>query len=1189
MVAAYLLSAMLAAFPATGAMAPPPIISTAPDRSAQTLPLATPQFRRYGLEDGLPGSVVNAIEQDRSGYLWFGVMGGLARYDGVEFKVFRNDAGDVDSLGTNDITQLQAGENGKLWIGTGGDGLDEYDPASGHFIHHTHSDGDPASLSNNNVWALAQGPDGSLWVGTGAGLDRLKLGAKGFEHIANPLSSSPDHAFKDMRALLAEADGKLWIGTKHELWLRQPDGRISRVPVVTDARIQQQFAIWRIEGGGTDVRIGIRDGLLRVDADGVARQMPVSSMQPGYVFSSTRDRNGQLWMGTLKGLLLDDGHGELRSIHSQRWMLGGFPGRWVWRVLGDREGGLWFALRDGGIAYLAPGWNSFSRFTHIPDDPDSLRGNMVSSVAPAMDGKLWVGGDGTVEKLDPLSGHVEHVLDNLGNEVIGLLETPQGLWIIRRGVLYRYAAGELKKVSLSGVDKAPLCMTLGTDGRIYVAVGHIGVYAVQPDTLAASLLPMTPEANDDALMPSQLKVHDGVLWDVSPGGLLRWDAQRGQMRFVDGMPHKFVGAIAFDPAGFWATDSDKLMHYHMQGDRAVQDRLVGAQQGWPSLVAQDMQPDGHGGLWLFALTGLWRFDIAKGSFHQFGLQDGLANGEFNGNAASVDGLIYAPSQGGVVGFSPERISDRPAPPSNLAIVGASVRNRDGDFIALPPGDTIRLGWKDRELRVEARLFSYIEPKANHYRFFLQGFDKQWVDTGSRGDREFTNLGSGDYSLQVMATGANSSWVTLTEPLHVQVEAPPWARWWAWLGYALLLGLLVWSALLAWRRRLASRHRIQLAEQKRVMAEQASAAKTQFLATLSHEIRTPMTGVIGMAELLLATPLTPVQHEYTEAVQRSGDLLLKLLNDALDLARIESGRLELEPAAFEPRRLIDDVVRLERARAQGKGLALEWHVAEAVPRQLMGDAMRIKQILLNLVSNALKFTEHGGVTLRAEWEDEQLRVSVSDTGPGIPEASQTRLFQRFEQDDGPQRRAGSGLGLAICRELVGLMGGSIELASRLGQGSTFCVRLPLAVVEASPAMPGGREKEGDTRTLELLLVEDDSIVAAVIRGLLEQQGHRVTHALNGLNALAELAQQRYDAVLLDLDLPGVDGFQIARLIRQGEGGARRMPIIAVTARSGGDEEARAREAGMDNFLRKPLTGAQLARALASAAGAEAVVV
>jgi len=420
-----------------------------------------------------------------------------------------------------------------------------------------------------------------------------------------------------------------------------------------------------------------------------------------------------------------------------------------------------------------------------------------------------------------------------------------------------------------------------------------------------------------------------------------------------------------------------------------------------------------------------------------------------------------------------------------------------------------------------------------------------------------------------------------------VQAPPWARWWAWLAYLFIVLLIAGISLRAWRRRLAQRYHLQLVQQQHQLAEAASAAKTQFLATLSHEIRTPMTGVMGMAELLMTTSLSPLQHDYTQAMQRSGSMLLKLLNDALDLARIEAGRLELEPAPFDPRLLLEDVAQLEQGLAQIKGLSFELDVADDLPGRVIGDAVRIKQVLLNLANNALKFTEEGRVTLHAQRTLQGLLFSISDTGPGISEASQVRLFQRFEQAEGPHRRAGSGLGLAICRELVDMMNGSIELESRLGHGSTFRVRLPL--LEPVAVLPTLVVVDARQRTYRLLLVEDDSIIAAVIKGLLERQGHRVFHVANGLAALAELAHANFDALLLDLDLPGVDGFQIARLIRQRETVGPRIPIVAVTARSGSQDELRAHAAGMDGFLRKPLTGEELAAALAKvvAGAAESV--
>jgi len=240
------------------------------------------------------------------------------------------------------------------------------------------------------------------------------------------------------------------------------------------------------------------------------------------------------------------------------------------------------------------------------------------------------------------------------------------------------------------------------------------------------------------------------------------------------------------------------------------------------------------------------------------------------------------------------------------------------------------------------------------------------------------------------------------------------------------------------------------------------------------------------------------------------------------------------------------------------------------------------VLFNLVNNAVKFTECGGIHIRVSWAGGSLLLEVSDTGPGISETSRVRLFHRFEQEDSPQRSIGSGLGLAICNELVELMGGSMTLESALGKGSTFRVRLPLQVApEAAPAAP---EPARQARSLDVLLVEGDAVAAHAIRGMLEHQGHRVRHASHGLNALAELAVESCDLILLEVDLPGIDGLQVAQLIRHGEVAGRHVPIIATTTRDDEEEMVRGHQVGVDAFLRKPISGAQLAAALQTALAA-----
>ncbi len=1146
-------------------------------------PLPTPQFRRYDTTQGLPSGTIYAAAQDRHGLMWFGSLGGLVRFDGVSFKLFRHSIDAPDSLPANPTYALLIDRDNRVWTGGISTGLIVYDQKSGRFRHWTHDERQPSSLASDEVWSLAQSSDGSLWVATENGLDRMQADENGFEHVLKRVDGAPPDSFGQTRALRAGSDGRLWIAAESGLYVREPDGAMRRVPV------DPSFAgdvgkAWRIDGGPDEIRVSLTGGLLVIGADGVARPLAGPQLASQRVMSSTRDLQGRLWIGTANGVLLDHGDGQLQRIAGQPLLPGGLPGDKTWQTMLDQEGGLWITFEQSSLAYLPPGWNGFARFTHIPDDPASLTSIAASTIHAGRDGELWVGGqNGWVDKLDVATGRVQHVLRGMRGQVVSLAESSDGrLWIDSPPAIHVFDHGKLTPVDLDRAQVTrPVLLTAGDDRQMYVASWNEGVFVIDPDSLAVSPVAMVPTGNE-VLRPDQLTVHQGSLWYASEGGLMRQDDKDGKLHFVPGTPREEVLAFAFDASGFWLSTRSTLEHYQYVDGRALRDDSIRFNHQQFKSDVSDLQVDRNGQLWVFGNPGLWQLDRATRRFRSFGPSHGLLNANFDGGAttmAPTGNILFAANSVGVIAFQPEKLLEAEVAGAAPVLTRAYINvQREGETRVLAPdSNVLELGWRDRNLRVGVRLSSFINPDVNRYRFRLSGLDTGWVDVDNRGERDFASLPAGKYALDVQAAGAAGQWVKLATPISIQVQAPPWTRWWAWMIYVLLLAALFGWVFHNWRRRLAQRHRMQLMEQQRQMAEAASAAKTQFLATLSHEIRTPMTGVMGMAELLLGTPLNPLQHDYTRAMQRSGGMLLKLLNDALDLARIEAGKLELEPAPFDPAQLLADVEQLEQGLAHARGLRFELDVADDLPAQLFGDALRIKQVLLNLANNALKFTERGGVTLCARRTADGLLLSVRDTGPGIPEASQLRLFQRFEQDDGPQRRAGSGLGLAICRELVDMMGGSIELESRLGHGSTFHVRLPLAAPPPSAPPPSSESSPG--RRHRLLLVEDDSIVAAVIRGLLEQDGHAVVHVVNGLAAMAELTQANFDAVLLDLDLPGVDGFQIARLIRQREHAGEHLPIVAVTARSGSEDEAQARAAGMDGFLRKPLSGEQLAAMLA----------
>ena len=386
--------------------------------------------------------------------------------------------------------------------------------------------------------------------------------------------------------------------------------------------------------------------------------------------------------------------------------------------------------------------------------------------------------------------------------------------------------------------------------------------------------------------------------------------------------------------------------------------------------------------------------------------------------------------------------------------------------------------------------------------------------------------------------------------------------------------------------LARRAEQELA-QARDAAEAASRAKSAFLANASHEIRTPLSGVLGLARLANAPGLSPErQRQYLAQISESAEQLAAILTDILDVAKIEAGKLQLEAAPFDLQALLQSLQQGYASLATSQGLTFEAQIDPALPAWVQGDALRLRQIAANFLNNALKFTASGGVRLVALGRpDSRLRLEVHDTGPGIAAATQERLFEPFTQaDESTTRRyGGTGLGLSICRELALLMGGSVGLTSRPGQGSCFHAELPLQAVPA-PAQPLAPPAEGDARLrgARLLVVEDNEVNMIIAVAMLEQWGVQVTEASAGPQALAAVAElaaagQRFDAVLMDLQMPDMSGYETTLALRATPAGAE-LPVIALTAAALVSERERAAAIGMAHFVTKPINPQLLQAAL-----------
>ncbi len=1154
--------------------------------AAAVEPLSPPQLpmpRQISVYEGLPSNRINALAEDRQGYLWIATRDGLARYDGVGYRIWRVG----DGLNDNHVWIVFVDARDRVWVGTQNGGLAMLDARRRGFVHFDRST--HPQIGSNDVWSVAQTPDGAIWFGTAdGGLHRIDEDGsiRRFMPEAGNPRSLPSPAVTWLRV---DRRGRLWVGTYQGLARWTGDGfdrllqDVQPAPPVNALVLDRDGDLWI---GTTSSAWVYRDASGRIEAapwrDPVLGQ-PVLSML-------VQDRQGARWLDTRSGLALERG-GRIEDVplysNTSRGLV-----RPAWSTaLEDREGGLWLASSEAGLWHLPANWRNFTVLRRRLDDPASSGNAFVHSAAPAIDGGFWlVGTGGVLDWLDPHTAQVEHRASGVCGDMLPYAVREvrdRSVWIGCLGSVTRYEPGSGKLQRWhhgDAVDPASAGVVSQIveepDGSIWVASAD-ALQLRAPDGRVLQAMPAGgPEGFPAGNALQQVsRGPDGALWLATAQGLLMWNAGARMFEPVPGGPGWQVFAFGYAPDDtVWVGGSGMLVSYRWTGAELVAERTVDARHGLPAVAPGGLAVDALGVVWMSTPRGLVRYDAQRERLRVYSVLDGLPSQQFSDYPfePSARGHIAVGTADGLLLFHPRHVQVGEGTPT-LAI--ESVRARRGEELLDFPADaSIVLRHDDRDLTVVARLLSFTDAHAHRYRYRLEGYDPDWVEVGASGERMFPSLRHGTYALEVQARTADDEW-TPVQRLDFVVDEPWWRTGLAtavWiLGALALLGLLASQ----YRARLKRRHAWQLAEHKRELAEQASLAKTRFLATLGHEVRTPMTGVLGMSELLAATDLDARQRGHVESIRRAGEHLLRLVNDALDLARIEADRLQLDQQPFDLHALVRETVAFCAPQAQQRGLAFDEEIAADVPHWVLGDAGRVRQILLNLLGNAVKFTERGSVGLQVQaMQPPGVRLTVRDTGPGLNEEQKQRLFRRFEQAEGARtsaRYGGSGLGLAISQELAAAMGGRIDIDSAPGHGTAFIVELPLQPCAPPSALPEP-QAVASAGELSLLLVEDDPTIARVVSGLLEAQGHRVVHVAHGLAALSEMPLHAFDAALLDLDLPGIDGLTLARLMRANGFGA---PLIAVTARADGEAEAATADAGFDAFLRKPVTGAMLAAVLA----------
>ena len=1111
---------------------------------------------------GLPQSSVIALAQDRDGMLWIGTLDGVATFDGRAITPVA-DVKDAPLRGI--IATIIARRAGGVYVGSSA-GVHRFDGTSWHLIP-----------SRRGVATLAESPNGQLWMTDSDGVLWMLDGAAAFRQVP----------FAEFAAAVAIGnDGAVWVATNDSA-AKLVDGKPQ---AVRGPKLPSRPAVMII---ATDGRAWVATGAGTVHwTSGTTEgwhQAAFASWPRGSFRCLTEDRRGRIWAGSYGG-------GVAFGNATTPWTVwrsanGPFDAG-VMSVIGTREGSVYFGLNALGLAqWVGEEWSH--RTTVDPANPRPETFSAFGLARGRTPGSLLVGlfnsgavrlepnamrrygpTDGITEDVRSLvdadaktmiaatrfgifestDGHSFHqVLKLPSGFVMGLFKSPDGRWYAgstSAGAFVRGANGWEPAADINAsLDNIHVrCMTWMKNGELWVATLR-GVTVFAPgrpaEHLSSTSNPAIP-ASVNVVLP----VSDDEIWVGGTGGLaIRRGGKWTGVTQANGLPGQTIYSLALAPSGaVWAGGSGGVGRYE-NGRWTVWDSRSGLLQEECNL---------------------------------------------NGLAVAEDGNVFIGTMGGLAHFHPN-VRPLTPPPLNLKWVATPQRDRAG---------VAHVGTSDRALHLRWSA-AWLGPEAVQFRVRVPRLREAWSAPMSEDRFDVENLGAGKWQAQVQARVEGSKeW---SAPISLDIDVVPY--WYetllARLAMAALLIALVYAAVRL-RLRALRRHAAMLeatvAERTAELRESeqralaASRAKSAFLANMSHELRTPLNGVLGFAQLLARRKDRDAEdQEGLSVIVKSGEHLLGLINNVLSLSKIEAGRIVVDEAPFDIVKVVRDVESLLRIRADEKGLRFVCELdREEIPSAVMGDEGRLRQILINLVGNAMKFTERGSVVVRVRWSAGRGEFEVEDTGPGIDESERSRLFEPFAQTDSGQRsKEGTGLGLALSRDLARIMGGDITVDSEVGRGS--CFRLSLRLEEAAADLavaPPERNVIGlapGQPAPRILVVDDIAINRTVLSRLLLSTGFEVREASSGEEALAVWRNWNPQLIWMDKWMHGLDGLEVTRRIRMDEeqSGSPRIPIIALSASALEQERGEILASGCDDFVAKPYRASTIFAKLTEYLGVEYV--
>ncbi|MEM1094781.1 MAG: ATP-binding protein [Bacteroidota bacterium] len=1174
------------------------LLWAADDACAQAVPPA--HIRTLTTADGLPTTYVSDIAQDPLGFMWFGTMDGLARYDGHTVQVYRHDSRDSTSIANNIIHQVRIAPDGTLWV-VGQRMVSEWRPDGSGFIHHWETLRDLAG-SPLIPFSLRITADGHVWVSS-------------LTHLAVRDPSGQWHMRKDTADRQFSDD----LTTGHEVLAYGDNGLLTARLTAEGIQLDTLSTALHIR---RCVRIASDDTWCIVH-QGEARRLQHyqagqwrPSMAPDQPYNAlTWDAGTQtLWLGGTKGQLWSYRPGDAafaEHIPAPTAQASASGPSSVETLFIDRSHTLWAGLRLNGLFSLDLGGSQILQIG--TEAPNGLRSPFVRALAAGADSTLWIGTYwGGLHRLDRATRAITPTDAGPFSATSGIYgiheDDTRRVWVVSDGVLgWINPDRTAHRVVTADLTHGEFVSFVRTRNQtLYLAADSL--YRLDAGDARLTSIPMSLE-EPTAYFLASAEGPDGRLWMGGSRRPLRWyDPATGASSVftspdLDLDLFTAVLALHATPAALWMGTEQGL--YRIDWATEAVTRYTTQTTALPNDYVYGVLSDENAHIWVSTNAGLTRFDPVGGTWSSYTMQNGLQDNEFNRGAyaRTPDGQLFFGGPRGLNGFYPDDLRGNMIPPqlalTDLQLSGAPTPPLTYRLPAEVEADFT----KDNLLRFDYAGLHYSNPARHTYRTRLEPLEADWTDMGTARSVIYRNLPPGDYTFSVQAANANQVWSAPVALAHVVLHPPFWMRRGVQvLGVVLLillsLGVFRWRTGRLRKRQLALartvRERTAALEAEKARTEQQALVldrlvheQAQFFSEISHETRTPLTLMIGPLEDILDErhgPLSMRLRSRLSSVLQNARRLLTRTNQLLDLAQLDAERLEISTRPVEVVGLLRSFYDACMPLAERQHVDFRFETA-AEPLCCLLDADVVEKMMLNLLSNAFKYTPaHGEVTLSLTVAEASaapaLLICVADSGPGIPEEEHDQIFERYYRADAshPARTISSGLGLALVRQLAEVHDGAVTVSSQPGAGTTFCVQLPLVTAPVassaplstpapySPAPVSAARAEANDARQTVLVVEDVPEVRRYIRAVLSAD-YRVLEAENGIEGLAMARAELPDLVLTDVQMPLMDGQTLCRRLKN-DADLYFIPVVLLTARAGTEQRLEGLAAQADDYIVKP---------------------